>query len=217
MKFEEFNDLWVAAFGSQLTARNGAASWAEFVEDDRGSDGLLVRVLNEFANEYTAMTRAMSPHAKNAIPTLKAYKDRYFEHINARKAANAQPSNCAMCGGFGRVYALAPCKGDAGRQLAPEDWRTVSRDRVYPFAEAYDCPTCKRDAYKSDALLQRVAEHCLPEVVAANDPRNAYGVPMGGDAIIREDLRRRLGAPAAVKVDLNDDTLERDFPMEVAK
>jgi hypothetical protein len=37
---------------------------------------------------------------------------------------------------------------------------------------------------------------------------------MGGDAIIREDLRRRLGAPAAVKVDLNDDTLEREFPME---
>lgn len=230
MKFEEFNTEWSKAFGSRLTERSGASAWSDFVEDQRTSDGLLMKVLGEFAVDYNAACKDMSPHAKNCIPTYRAFRDRYFEYIAARNPA--PPSNCPTCGGRGIVYALAPCKGDGDRQLAPEDWRTVTPERVYPFAEAYNCPRCRASAKiydGKDFLRDRVMRNCVPEVMAADDPRNHFGVPLTGDGFIRLAIRERCNtanlagngtvardaAPAAsFTPDMDDDELERKFPME---
>ena len=199
MDFEDFNTEWSKAFGSRLTERSGASAWSDFVEDQRTSDGLLMKVLGEFAADYNAACKDMSPHAKNCIPTYRAFRDRYFEYIAARNPA--PPSNCPTCGGRGIVYALAPCKGDGDRRLAPEDFRAVSLERAYPFAEAYNCPTCcaNRKLYEGkDCLRNRVLQNCVPEFMAATDPRNIFGVALTGDAFIRMTLRERAKAVGVV-------------------
>lgn len=193
MNFEEFNNEWSKAFGARLTERNAASAWSDFVEDQRTSDGLLMKVLGEFAADYNAACKDMSPHAKNCVPTYRAFRARYFEYIAARTPK--APSSCTTCGGRGIVYALAPCKGDGNRQLAPEDWRTVSAARVIPFAEAYACPVCGASHYdERETLRRRLIENSLPEIVTANDPRNPYGYPLGGDRLIQWALAERFAA-----------------------
>lgn len=211
MQFEKFQEKYAAAFGSKLTERNGLTEWADWIEDDQRSDGLIVKVLREFADEYNSAIAAMSPNAKSFVPTLEGFKARYFAIIRESRQATGERSDCRTCGGRGIVFALAPCKGDGNRQLAPEDWRDVSLARVYPFAEAYNCPACRATAkmYEGKEFFrQRVEAHCLPEIVAADDPRNPYGGAIGGDLLIRWRLADRFAAEAA-----KQPTLEEAFPI----
>jgi len=211
MTFEMFQEKFAAAFGSKLTERNGLTEWSDWIEDSQRSDGLIVKVLREFADSYNAAVAAMSPNAKNLVPTLEGFKARYFAVIRESRQANAPRSNCRTCGGRGIVFALAPSKGDANRQLAPEDWRDVSLARVSPFAEAYNCPTCGAGAKMYDGkdfFRQRVLDHSLPEIVPADDPRNPYGFALGGDLLIRWRLEDRFAAEAA-----KHPTLEEAFPL----
>lgn len=229
MTFEEFNDKWCEAFGARLTERNGAGTWADFVEDERCSDGLIVKVLNEYADEYAELCKVMSPHARKAIPTCKAFRKRYFEYIDAARAARGVPvSACKTCGGYGHVVGLAPCKDDPDRKRSPEDYRTVPLERVYPFPEAYDCPTCRADSYRGrDELRARLLSNALPEIVPADHPRNNTGAETNAYSLIRDELwkrgetlrqqQRQTAAEMPPPGWESDDELEREFPMEAAQ
>ena len=204
MRFEMFQEKFAAAFGNKLTERNGLLEWSDWIEDDQRSDGLIVKVLREFADSYNAAIAQMSPNAKNLIPTLEGFKARYFAIVRESRQTGSPRSNCRTCGGRGVVFALQPCRSDVNRELAPEDWRDVSLGRVYPFAEAYNCPTCRASAkmYEGkDWLRQRVLNHSLPEIVPADDPRNPYGSVLTGDQIIRWRIADRFAAEAAKQPD----------------
>ena len=212
MQFEKFQEKYAAAFGSKLTERNGLTEWSDWIEDSQRSDGLIFKVLREFAEDYNSAIKAMSPNAKAFVPTLEGFKDRYFAIIRESKQAQSPRSNCPICGGRGVVFALSPSRGDGDRQLAPEDYRDVNLARVYPFAEAYNCPECQKDAKMYEGrefFRQRVLDHCLPEVVPADDPRNPYGSAISGDLLLRRALADRAAQsrrPAAAP------SLEEEFP-----
>lgn len=212
MRFEIFQEKYAAAFGSKLTERNGLTEWADWIEDDQRSDGLLVKVLREFADDYNAALAAMSPNAKSFVPTLEGFKSRYFAIIRESRRNTGGRGECSTCGGGGIVFALAPCNGDGNRELAPEDYRDVSLARVYPFAEAYNCPVCRASVkmYEGRELFRRrVLEHCVPEVVSADDRRNPYGIAIDGGRLIRLLLADRFAGAAAAA---QGPELEEAFP-----
>lgn len=193
MEFNEFNNRWRNAFGYCLTERQGAEQWRAFLESELCNDAVVAMLLKQYSERYNQLIAEESPHAKDRIPTLDAFKARYFAMIRERNTANSKPTGCRTCGGNGHVFALAPCVDDRGRVRAPENFTTVELKRVYWGVEVYDCPTCRSEGYGPNyALRQRVLENSMPEVVRPGEHGSPYGYPVGGDAIIKNVLEARF-------------------------
>ena len=238
MQFKDFNSLWYTAYNWRLDAR-GDAEWAAFVENPKCYDRGIAETLAEFSREYIKAKESGNGKYKDRIPTLAEFKHRYFNTLPERKLKwDAERGNmkldgrCLVCGGGGKVFALAPCVGDIDRKFAPEDWRTVEKKRMYWGVEIYPCPLCLEGQYHGDHTLRnRVMENCVPEFVPADHKANTYGVPMGGDQLIKWSLADRFGVSVdsvdesdasrrcgsfhrmgGFDVDSSDD-LERQFPL----
>lgn len=208
MKFEMFQEKYAAAFGSKLTERNGLTEWGDWIGDEKRNDGLIVKVLHFFADEYNSAIAAMSPNAKNLVPTLEGFKAKYFAIIRESRPASAQRSDCQICGGRGLVFVLAPLASDRLRKFWPPDYRRIDPDQ-YIGVELTPCPVCHSDRYPEFELRKRVEYNSLPERVAIDHPARIPGYcdrsVIWGDALLKEYVER-----AARK---KHPTLEEAFPI----
>ena len=201
MNISEFNSLWYSAFGWKLDEKGGADEWAAFVDNPKSNNGAIRETLNTFSRAYSDAKEKGKSNYKDIIPTVNEFKRRYFAMLpelkrkwDAEKGGMKLNDRCLVCGGGGKVFALAPCIGDLDRKLAPEDWRTITRDRMYYGVEIYPCPVCYEGGYHGDhALRNRVLKNCVPEFVPANHKDNKYGYAVGGDYLILNSLADCFG------------------------
>ena len=207
MKIDDFNSIWYSAFGWKLAEGTGVDEWAGFVQDARSNDAVLRETLKVFSREFTNAKESGSKTYRDRIPTLDEFKRRYFALLPElkrkwdaeRNGGMKLDGRCLVCGGGGKVFALAPCIGDLDRKLAPEDWRTITRDRIYYGVELYPCPLCYEGSYHGDHTLRnRVLQNSVPEFVPARHKDNPYGYAVGGDWLILNSLHDRFGAVGAI-------------------
>ena len=199
MNINDFNGKWYSAFGWKLDEA-AAKEWSAFVEHPKSNDAGLSETLREFSEEYNQAKADGKSNYRDRVPTLDEFKKRYFATLPERKRrwdAEERGSNvngrCLVCGGTGKVYALAPCIGDIERERAPEDWRTLTADRMYYGAECYPCPICLEGCYHGNHTVRnRVLNTCVPETVPANHKDNPYGRVVSGDWLILNRLYDRF-------------------------
>lgn len=202
MKITEFNSLWYSAFGWKLDEKGGADEWAAFVDNPKSNNGAIREVLHTFSGAYADAKEKGKSNYKDIIPTVDEFKRRYFAMLpelkrkwDAERGGMKLDGHCLVCGGGGKVWALAPCIGDLDREYAPEDWRTITRERMYYGVECYPCPICYEGSYHGNHTLRnRVLENSVPEIVPAKHKDNHYGYACGGDYLILNALRDRFGA-----------------------
>ncbi len=205
MNIDQFNGYWYSAFGWKLTEANGVNEWAAFVGHAKSNDRAIRETLRDFSDEYNRAKSEGKANYKDRVPTLDEFKTCYFTSLPERKRrwdaeqrGMRTDGRCLVCGGGGIVWTLAPQKDDGDRRKCPEDWRTVGREGLYPFAEARHCPLCCEGAYHGDHdLRNKVQKNCLPETVDKSDPRNPFGYPVGGDKLIRDYLADKYGSMIA--------------------
>lgn len=207
MKITEFNSLWYSAFGWKLDERGGFDEWGVFVDNERSNDRAIRETLNTFSRAYTDAKEKGRTNYRDIVPTVDEFKRRYFALLPELKRKWEAERNggmkldgrCLVCGGGGKVFALAPCIGDLERQYAPEDWRTITRERMYYGVELYPCPVCYEGGYHGDHTLRnRVLQNSVPEFVPARHKDNPYGYAVGGDWLILNSLHDRFGAVGAI-------------------
>lgn len=202
MTFDKFNSLWYEAFGWRLNEK-GDSEWAEFVDNPKCNDFGISETIRAFAKDYIAAKDSGKSNYKDKVPTLAEFKKRYFDTMpewkrkqTARDFGRMKLSGqCLVCGGTGRVVALAPCIGDIEREKAPEDWRTVTADRFVSGVEIYPCPICYEGNYHGNHTLRnRVLENSLPEIMLVGHKNNPCNYPLFGQQVMEDYLYNRFAS-----------------------